>query len=59
MGTVFRLGIQAGSEYIRAAAVVRAKLPNGFAVEFLSMNSIDRETLRRLYLRLQAATRTG
>ncbi len=51
------MGIQVGADYFRAAAVVRAKFPDGFAVEFLSMTAIDREMMRRLYLRLQMAAR--
>lgn len=57
MGAVFRLGIQVGADYFRAAAIVRAKTPGGFAAEFLSMTAIDREMMRRLYLRLQMASR--
>lgn len=57
IGTVFRLAIQVGAEFFRAAAIVRAKIPEGFAVEFLSMTSMDREMIRRLYLRLQMAAR--
>ncbi len=56
-GTIFRLGIQVGDDYFRAAAVVRAKIPDGLAVEFLSMTAPDREMMRRLYLRLQMAAR--
>jgi len=56
-GTIFRLGIRFGSDYFRAAAIVRANIPGGFAVEFLSMTSVDREMMRRLYLRLQIAAR--
>jgi hypothetical protein len=59
VGTVFRLGIKIGAEYFRAGAVVRSQFPDGFAVEFLSMNSADRELLRRSYQRLQMATRTA
>jgi len=58
-GTIFRLGIQLGADYFRAAAIVRARIPGGFAVEFLSMTAMDRELMRRLYLRLQIAARTG
>ncbi len=57
-GTIFRLGVQVGADCFRAAAVVRAKIPDGFAVEFLSMTPIDQEMMRRLYLRLQIAART-
>jgi len=56
-GTIFRLGIRVGSDYFRAAAIVRAKIPEGFAVEFLSMTAVDREMMRRLYLRLKIAAR--
>jgi len=55
-GTIYRLGIQVDTDYFRAAAVVRAKFPDGFAVEFLSMSPTDREVLRRLYLRVQRAS---
>jgi len=58
-GTIFRMGIQVGTDYFRAAAIVRAQIPGGFAVEFLSMTAMDRELMRRLYLRLQIAARTG
>jgi len=58
-GTIFKLGIQVGPDYFRAAAIVRAIIPGGFAVEFLSMTPLDRQTLRRLYLRLQMASRPG
>jgi hypothetical protein len=58
-GTIFRLGVQVGAEYFRAAAIVRANIPGGFAVEFLSMTPVDREMMRRLYLRLQMAARAG
>lgn len=57
MGSVFRLGIQVGADYFRAAAIVRAIIPGGFAAEFVSMTAIDREMMRRLYLRLQIAAR--
>jgi len=53
------MGIQVGTDYFRAAAIVRAQIPGGFAVEFLSMTAMDRELMRRLYLRLQIAARTG
>ena len=56
-GAVFRLAIQVGSDYFRAAAITRRKYPTGFAVEFLSMGAIDRQTMGRLYLRLQMAAR--
>ncbi len=56
-GTVLRLGIKIETDYLRAAAVVRRKFSDGFAVEFLSMGSMDREILRRIYLRLQLADR--
>ncbi len=56
-GTIFRLGIRAGSDYFRAAAIVRTTIPGGFGVEFLSMTAVDREMMRRLYLRLQIASR--
>lgn len=59
IGTVFRLGIQLGNEYFRAAAVVRSQFPEGFAVEFLSMSLADRELLRRSYQRLQMAARNA
>ena len=59
IGTVFRLGIQIGTEYFRAAAVVRSQFPDGFAVEFLSMSLVDRELLRRSYQRLQMAARNA
>jgi len=52
-GAVVRLGIKVDADYFRAAAVVRARFSDGFAVEFLSMTSMDRELLRRIYLRLQ------
>jgi len=58
-GTIFRLGIKVGTDYFRAAAVVRAKIPDGLAVEFLSMTAADREMMRRIYLRLQMAARAG
>jgi hypothetical protein len=59
VGSVFRLGIQIGADYFRAAAVVRSQLPEGFAVEFLSMSLVDRELLRRSYQRLQMAARNA
>ncbi len=59
IGTVFRLGIKLGTEYFRAAAVVRSQFPDGFAVEFLSMSLVDRELLRRSYQRLQMAARNA
>ena len=58
-GTIFRLGIQVGSDCFRAAAIVRAIIPGGFGVEFLSMTPLDREMMRRFYLRLQMAARAG
>jgi len=58
-GTIFRLGIQLGTDYFRAAAIVRDQFPGGFAVEFLNMTAMDRELMRRLYLRLQIAARAG
>lgn len=57
-GKIFRVGIQVDADYFRAAAIVRAKIPGGFAVEFLSMTPIDREVMRRLYLRLKMNART-
>lgn len=54
-GAVFRLGIRVGADYFRAAAIVRAKIPGGFAVEFISMSTIDRDVMRRFYLRLKMA----
>ena len=56
-GTIFRLGVQVGADSFRAAAVTRRQFPGGFAVDFLSMGAIDREMMRRLYLRLQIAAR--
>ena len=56
-GTIFRLGAKVGVDYFRASAITRRQFPGGFAVEFLSMNAIDREMMRRLYLRLQIAAR--
>ena len=56
-GTIFRLGIQIGDQYFHAAAIARAQFPGGFAVEFLSMSPLDREMVRRLYLRLKMAAR--
>jgi len=58
-GTIFRLGIQVGSDYFRAAAIARRTHPGVLAVEFLSMTAMDREMMRRLYLRLQIAARSG
>jgi hypothetical protein len=58
-GKIFRLGVKVGADYFRAAGIVRAKFPGGFAVEFLSMTPIDRELMNRLYLRLQMAARAG
>jgi hypothetical protein len=57
VGTILRLAIAVGGDYFRAAAIVRATLPHGFAMEFLSMTTIDRQTMRRLYLRLEMAAR--
>jgi hypothetical protein len=57
IGTIFRLGVKVGADYFRAAAITRSQFPGGFAVEFLSMGASDREMMRRLYLRLQIATR--
>jgi hypothetical protein len=59
IGTIFRLGVKVGADYFRAAAIVRVILDCGFAVEFLSMTAIDREMMRRLYLRLQMTARAG
>jgi len=56
-GTIFRLGVRSGNDCFRAAAVVRALIPGGFAVEFLSMNPTDREVMRRHYARMQMAAR--
>ena len=56
-GTIFRVGIKVGADYFRAAAITRSQFPGGFAVEFLSMGAIDREMMRRLYLRLQIVAR--
>ena len=58
-GAIFRLGIRVGADYFRAAAIVRARIPGGFGVEFLSMTTIDREVMRRLYLRLKMAAGPG
>ncbi len=57
VGTILRLAIAVGGDYFRAAAIVRSTLPYGFAMEFLSMTTIDRQTMRRLYLRLEMAAR--
>jgi hypothetical protein len=57
-GKILKLGIQVGADYFRAAAIVRAVFSGGFGVEFLSMSPMDRELMRRLYLRLQMAART-
>lgn len=57
IGTIFKLVISVGSEYFRAAAIVRTAIPGGFAMEFLSMTAIDRQVMRRLYLKLQIAAR--
>lgn len=56
-GTIFKLGVISGADCFRAAAIVRALIPSGFAVEFLSMNSTDRELMRRQYARMQMAAR--
>ena len=56
-GAIYKLGVRVGGDCFRAAAIVRALIPGGFAVEFLSMNPIDRELMRRHYLRLQMASR--
>ena len=58
IGTIFRLGVQVNTDYFRAAAIVRAKIPGGLAVEFLAMTPLDRQMMRRLYLCLQMAART-
>ena len=54
---IFKVGIQVGTDYFRASAICRAQFPGGFAVEFLSMSPLDREMVRRLYLRLKMAAR--
>ena len=59
VGTVFRLGFKTGSDYFRAAVVVRSQFPAGFAVEFVSMSGMDRELLRRSYQRFQMAARNA
>ena len=56
-GAIFKVGVKSGNDYFRAAAVVRALIPGGFAVEFLSMNPVDREVMRRHYARMQMAAR--
>jgi PilZ domain len=56
-GAIFRLGIQVGTDYFRAAAISHAQIPDRLAVEFLAMSPIDREMVRHLYLRLQIAAR--
>jgi len=58
MGAIFKLVIAVGADYFRAASIVRAKIPGGFAMEFLSMTAVDRQVMRRLYLRMQIAART-
>jgi hypothetical protein len=58
IGTVLRLAIAVGGDFIRAAAIVRTIRPDGFAMEFLSMTTMDRQTMRRLYLKLEIATRS-
>jgi hypothetical protein len=55
IGTIFRLGMKGGADYFRAAAIVRRKFPDGLVMEFLSMTAMDREMMRRLYLRLKTA----
>ena len=57
VGAILRLAIAVGGDYFRAAAIVRASTSDGFAMEFLSMTTIDRQTMRRLYLRLEMASR--
>ena len=57
IGTIFKLVIAVGSEYFRAAAIVRTNIPSGFAMEFLSMTAMDRQVMRRLYLKLEIAAR--
>jgi hypothetical protein len=52
-GTIFKVGVRSGNDCFRAAAIVRALIPGGFAVEFLSMNPIDRDLMRRHYARMQ------
>ena len=59
IGTIFRLGIQVEADIFRASAIVRSHIPGGFGVEFLSMTPMDRQTMRRLYLRLVMAARTA
>ena len=54
-GTIFKLGVRSGNDCFRAAAIVRALIPSGFAVEFLSMNPIDRDLMRRHYARMRMA----
>jgi hypothetical protein len=56
-GTIFKLGVRSGTDCFRAAAIVRALIPGGFGVEFLSMNPTDRELMRRQYARLRMAAR--
>jgi hypothetical protein len=51
-GAIFKVGVRSGNDCFRAAAIVRALIPGGFAVEFLSMNPIDRELMRRHYARM-------
>ena len=57
IGTIFKLVIAVGADYLRAAAIVRTTIPGGFAMEFLSMTAIDRQVMRRLYLKLEIAAR--
>ena len=52
-GAIFKVGVRSGSDYFRAAAIVRALIPGGFAVEFLSMNPTDRDLMRRHYARMR------
>jgi hypothetical protein len=58
-GTILRLAIAVGGDYFRAAAIVRSALPGGLAMEFLSMTTVDRQTMRRLYLKLEMAARSN
>jgi hypothetical protein len=54
-GAIFKVGVRSGNDCFRAAAIVRALIPGGFAVEFLSMNPIDRDLMRRHYARMRMA----
>lgn len=56
-GTIYKLGVSSGQDCFRAAAIVRALIPGGFAVEFLSFTPTDRELMRRHYARMQKAIR--